>query len=221
MTDGVILKVGEYKSYKFDSSKLFGNIVREDINSYYKDFKKSEETFKKITTNKRRKDSKETKRTSYISTDIMGAIENASDLGNGMILVAYKVNDAGNNEMIYGTGQITGNDKPNGVMATSYLLKQFGNYVGTWHEGKIDNENILYRFSQYCRLGSDITLKGIIDENYLFTGIGMALIQQKKYDYEKEITICTPIYRHIDWYIVAADNDAIQMDYEYADFMEN
>jgi hypothetical protein len=221
MTDGVLPYLGEYKSYKFDSSKLFGNIVREDINSYYKDFKKSEESFKKITSNKRRKDKKETKRTSYISTDIMGAIENASELGNGMILVAYKVNESGNNEMIYGTGQITGNDKPNGVMATSYLLKQFGNYVGTWHEGIIDKESILYRFSQYCRMGSDITLKGIVDENYLFTSIGMALIQQKKYDYEKEVTICTPVYRHIDWYVVAETNDELLFDYEYTDFIAN
>lgn len=221
ITGSSIPKLGEYKSYKFDSSKLFGNIVREDINSYYKDFKKSEETFKKITTNKRRKDKKETKRTAFISTDIMGAIENSGDLANGMVLVAYFVNDEGNNEMVYGTGQITGNDKPNGVLATSYLLKTFGNYIGTWHDGFIDGQAIAYRFSQYCRLGSEITLKGIVQQNYLFTDIGMALIQSKKYDYEKEVTICTPVYRHIDWYVVAENNDELLFDYEYLDFLEN
>jgi hypothetical protein len=211
--------INEYKSYQFDTSKLYGNITREDVNSYYKDFKKSEEKFKRITTNKRRKDNRKELATTIISADITGALENPSDLNNGIVLVAYFINGSGDNEILYGPGQITGNSVPNGVMATSYLLKEFGRYIGTWHEGIIDSENVTYNFSQYCKLGVDIKLKGIISENYLFTDIGVALIKEKKYDYENEETICTPIYMHIDFYQVADTDDFIEMEVSYADVL--
>lgn len=211
--------IGEYKSYKYDTTKLFGKIVRNDINSYYKDFKESTEKFKKITTNKRRKDNLKELTTTYVSTDITGAIENPDDLGNGIILIAYKINDSGNNVIIYGVGQKTGNNIPNGVLATSYLLKQFGKYVGTWHEGIIDDENIDYHYSTYCRNGNDIKLKGIVSENYLLTDIGIALIKDKTYDYENEETICTPVYRHINFYSVSTNNDFIEMEMEYEDIL--
>lgn len=219
MTGETLPYIGNYKSYEFDTSKLYGNIVRTEVNSYYKDFKKSEEKFKKIATNKRRKDLKNELTTSYISADITGALENPSDLQNGMILVAYTINDDGQNEMITGTGQITGNDVPNGVMSNSYLLKQFGRYEGTWHNGFIDGQEADYLFSRRCKLGEDIKLKGIVHENYLFTDMGVALIKSKKLDYQNENTVCTPIYRHEDYYTIADSNDMIAYDYHYNDFL--
>ena len=213
--------IGEYKSYKFDTSKLYGYIKREDINSYYKDFVTSEQTFRKITTNKRRKDQKKDEKTSYVSTDIRGAIENAADLGNGILLISYFVNDSGENEILYGNGQITGKQMPNALLSTSFLLKEFGNYMGTWHEGIVDGQTVYYHFSEYCKTGDDIVLKGIVDENYAYTDIGMALIKTKKFDYENETTTCTPVYRHVDFYVTAEDGVQIEMDYEYTDILAN
>ena len=154
-----------------------------------------------------------------MSADITGALENPSDLQNGLILVAYTVNEYGDNEMITGTGQITGNDVANGVLATPYLLKQFGRYEGTWHKGIIDGEEKDYIFSRRCRLGEDIKLKGIIKENYLFTDMGVALIKEKKLDYQNENTVCTPVYRHEDFYIAFSNLEMKAKDYHYNDFL--
>jgi hypothetical protein len=212
---------GKYKSYEYNPEELYGNIVREESNTFYKDFKRSEEKFIRITSNKRRKDNKKEFQTRYISTDIKGALENPSELDNGMILVAYNTNGQGVNEMIYGTGQITGNNMPNGVLATPYLMREFGNYTGTWHYGYIDGQYFDYLFSKYCRTGDEIKLKGIRPENYVLTDIGMAFMESKKYDYEKEITIFKPVYRHANFRMVAQSGDVIKMDYYVDDFLAN
>ena len=217
ITENTIQHIGDYKTYSFDADELFGIINRKEVNSGYKDFAESKMVFDKIVSNRRNKDLKDERSTRYISTDIRHALENFESLDNGILLVNYEIDDEGNRNMRYGTGQITGKEMPNGLLATSFLLKTFGKYEGTWHYGFIDDDYINFDFSKYCRIGDPIELKGIITQNYLLTDIGMALVKTKEYDCEKDITTCYPVYRHRDPYLIMDENEYIEFEEEVTD----
>ncbi|WP_159522881.1 hypothetical protein [Sunxiuqinia indica] len=203
--------VGDYKEYDFNPDELYGNIIREELNSSYKDFKRSEMIFDKIVTNKRNRDLKQELATKVICTDVQHAIEYRDELENGMLLVNY-IDDGTSKTIRYGKGIITKKEVPNGLLSTPSLLRNFGNYEGTWSRGYIDGDIVNFKFTKKCRNGKQIKLKGIIEDHYLLTGLGMANIIEKEYDYDNETTTITPVYRHEDYYFVADNNEFLQFE---------
>jgi len=202
--------VGDYESYEFDPNELFETFEYKEINSGYRDFKESKIIFDKIVSNKRTKDLKKEIIAKYISTDIQFAIENPDSLDNGMILVAYEVVNE-ENIVKYGNGQITGTLVPNGDLSISTLLRKYANYEGAWTYGHINDELVNFPYTTKCKKGDVFVLKGIQDDVFFLTALGIATTNTKEYDYENDLTRVTPIYRHFDQFLVMGKDDLIEL----------
>lgn len=202
--------VGEYATYDFDKEELFGTVKHMEINSGYEDFKDSTISFDKIVSNKRNRDLKKENQARLISTDIQYAIENANNLENGIILVAYE-NNGTENVIKYGTGQKTSTTVINGDLSISSLLSDYARYEGVWNYGKINNKDVNFKYTKKVRKGKDFVLKGIRAENFFLTSLGIASATKKTFDFDNETTTVTPIYRHNDYFLVMNENDFIEM----------
>lgn len=202
--------IGDYSSYDFDKDKIYARTEIESINSGYIDFLKSTIEFKKIVSNKRGKDLVKEITSKYISTDIQYAIENPTNLKNGMILCATETVD-GEIVVRYGTGSKTGQSVLNGDLALSTTLATYGNYEGVWRDGKINGKDIRFKYTLKIKKGADINLKGIVADNFLLTDIGIATATKKIYDYGSETTTFSPIYRHYDFFIVVSKNNLVDI----------
>lgn len=202
--------VGDYSSYDFDKEKIYARTEIETINSGYIDFLKSNIEFDKIVSNKRGKDLVNELTTKYISTDIQYSIENPTNLRNGLILCATEQVD-GETVVRYGTGFKTGQSVLNGDLSLATTLATYGNYEGVWRSGKINGNDVNFKYTLKIKRGTDIKLKGIVSDNFLLTALGIATATKKIYDYGNEETIFSPVYRHYDFFIVISENNLVEI----------
>lgn len=202
--------LGEYSSFDFDKDKIYATTKFVEFNSGYEDFNRSDITFKKIVSNKRGEDLVKDITSQYISTDMLYAIENPGELKNGMILVATEEID-GETVVKYGIGLKTNTNVLNGDLSIATLLQTYANYEGVWIDGKINGNDVIFPFTLKVKQGSDIVLKGIVPENFLLTKLGIATATQKIYDFGKETTTFSPIYRHFDYFLVMGEDDLIEL----------
>jgi len=209
------LYLGEYQTWEYIKDKLFSLEKYEFKNSGNEDFAKSEVTFEKIVSNKRGQDIKNEISGSILSTDIKYCLENRNNLDNGIVLVAYDVID-GENICRYGKGQKSRKSVINGDLSISSLLAKYATYEGVWQEGKINNQGFwnkedTYKFTttKPCRQGEEITIKGVFLDKVILSKLGIGIVNQRKIDYENEVTKLVALYRHSDNYIVMSENNFI------------
>ena len=138
------------------------------------------------------------------------AIENPNDLKNGMILVATEVINT-ETTIKYGIGMKTKANVLNGDLSIATLLQTYANYEGVWSHGYINENYTTFPFTLKVKNCSDIILKGIVSENFLLTKLGIATATKKIYDYGKELTTFSPIYRHFDYYLIMEEDDIIEL----------
>jgi len=200
-----------YKAWKYDKEKMFATIEHRMANSGYSDFSFTKFTFDKIVTNKRNQDIKSNKKTEYLTTDIQYCIENPDDLENGIVLVNYET-IGGENNVKYGTGFISGKSIPNGLLSLSNLAKTFGDYEGTWENGKINDEDVEFKYTLRVKEGlEEINLSGVYEEDYYLNDLGIGFAKTKTIDYEKGTTTVNLVYRYVDWYIIVETDNIIDM----------
>ena len=200
----------EFKQkWKYDKDNMFALIDFTQVNSGYKDFAYSQYEFEKIATNRRRIDIRETKGTRFITTDIQYCMENADDISNGLILINYFVN-GDTNEIQYGTGQISENDVPNGLLSLANMMAVFGKHEGTFTNGLINGKQYEFNHSKWTKLPiEDIELKGIYTGNYFLTTLGIGFAANKVLDYVNGTTTVSCLYRYTDEYLITTTDDLI------------
>jgi len=174
-------------------------------------------TFEKIVSNKRGQDIKNEISGSILSTDIKFCLENRNSLDNGIVLVAYDVVD-GENICRYGKGQKSRKSVINGDLSISSLLAKYATYEGVWQEGKINNQGFWngldtykYNVTKYTRQGEEITIKGVFLDKVILSKLGIGIVNQRKIDYENEVTKLVALYRHSDNYLIIKENDLIDL----------
>jgi len=217
ITGSSYLYLGEYQTWEYIKDKLFSLETYEFKNSGNADFIKSEVTFEKIVSNKRGQDIKNEISGSILSTDVKFCLENRNGLDNGIVLVAYDVVD-GENICRYGKGQNSRKSVINGDLSISSLLAKYATYEGVWQEGKINNQGFWgnddtykYNVTKYTRQGEEITIKGVFLDKVILSKLGIGIVNQRKIDYENEVTKLVALYRHSDNYLIMKENDLIDL----------
>jgi hypothetical protein len=200
-----------YQRWKYLKDKMFATYDFTSVNSGYKDFRFSKVEFAKIVSNKRETDFRSSEATKYLTSDIQYCLENPDDLQNGLILIHYdEVN--GSKVIRNAQGKISGRSVPSGDLSIANMLYKFGTYEGTWEDGTINGEAVTFEHTKYTQEATDeIELKGIYDQNYYLTDIGIGFAKTKKIDYKNGIITVSLLYRYNDWYIIVEQDNIIQM----------
>lgn len=220
--DPVNLPLLDYtRKWNYDKAEQWGEMNYEMVDAGYVDFTKQRLEFSKIVSNIRNKDKKKTITVNYISTDLRYAIENPNDLERGVILVCCDSENNIRNRI----GHFSMREDPNGFMAMSNLILDFGIYEGVWVDGKHNDENIYFENTTRTKLGIEHTLKGTIlslfyntfSENPAY-GIGIGLIESGKLDLMRENTKIKLRYRYLteglvdQWALVIQRADQIEFE---------
>ena len=207
---GIVGFVDNYQAWKYKKSEMFALEEYSQINSGYDDFTLSNIEYAKIVSNKRAEDIKIENKSKFITSDIQYCMENPNDIDNGLILVNYNVID-GVNILRYDTGLKSGKIVPNGFISPASALVRFGTYEGLWEKGLINGVEHTFRFSRRTKQGIDkIEIKGVYEDNYFRTDLGIAFAT-KEIDYEKKTTTINPVYRYNDYYIIAGEDDLVEI----------
>jgi len=185
--------IPDYREFEFIKEEMF-SLERYNVsNSGYQDFKTTDVTFEKIVSNKRKLDVKYEETITKLSTDLQYCIENAANLDNGIVLIAYDVVDEENISR-YGIGQKTGKLVLNGDLSLSSLIFNYGRYAGTYKSGQINGTTYNFENTSRTKKGVEITIKDIVSENEIKTLLGNGTILSKTKDYDNENTKVTLAY---------------------------
>jgi len=199
-----------HDKYKYESDQMYHKVIFDQINSGYPDFTSNIIEFDKIASSKRFKNEENVlkNKTFILTTDLRYCIENANNLDEGLILINY--NQVGDQFVAaYGDTQIQGVQILNGNLSLSTILRNFATREGTFVTGKINGEDALFRYTTYTKLGEEITIKGIVWNQYFDTMIEekTGLVKTLTHDFENGITKVTLIYRKKSKLLVNADTN--------------
>ena len=178
--------------WSFDKSQMFDEFLFNQVNAGYVDFTENNVTFDHIISNNRNKDSKLVSETEYMTTDARYCILNSTSLKDGIILLATD----GSGKVINHVGRISGQIETNGLMATSYLLYEFGRYEGIWHYGSMNGEAVNFTTTIRNKLGVELALDGRKESLFYLTQIGIGMLDSGKIDFENENTRIVLRYRY-------------------------
>ena len=180
----------EIQRWEYDKSKMFSLIEFDVENARYKDFTDNKITFKKIVSNKRNEDIKQTHNIRLLTTDLRYCVEYPEDLSNGLVLI----NTDGSGNSVSAWVPLANTDWENGNIALSNLLYRFA-YEGVFTEGKINGIHKNFAVTVRSKRGDTITIKGIYNYDFYKTIIGMGMIESVDYDIDRETTVLTILYR--------------------------
>ena len=200
-----------HDEFDYEPENMPKKILFEQINSGYPDFTGNTIKFDRISSSKRYKNDENVikNKCTITTTDLKYCIENANNLDEGLILINY--NQVGNQFVVaYGDTQIQGVQVLNGNLSFSTILRNFATKEGTYINGQINDENVLFDNTTYSKKGIEIMVKGIIDNRFFDTNIDRAgFVKTLTHDFENRVTKITLIYRIKSGLIVQNESEGL------------
>lgn len=178
--------------WEFDKAAMFERFEYSQSNAAYPDFVDNVVSFNKIISNNRNKDLKSISDNSIITTDLKYCMLNPLDLNEGIVMVAADANNAVMDRVCY----LSGLSEPNGHLAISSVLDDYGRYEGVWLVGKINNFQKEFTTTKRTKLGIELSLKGNIESMFYITQFGIGLIDNGSIDFTNETTKIKLRYRY-------------------------
>lgn len=200
-----------HDEFDYEPENMPKKITFDQINAGYPDFTGNVIKFDRISSSKRYKNDENVikNKCNITTTDLRYCIENANNLDEGLILINY--NQVGDQFVAaYGDTQIQGTKILNGNLSLSTILRNFATKEGTYINGQINDENVLFDNTTYSKRGIEITVKGIIDNRFFDTNIDRSgLVKTLTHDFEERITKITLIYRIKSGLIVQDESEGL------------
>lgn len=187
------------EAWSFDKSKMFNRVELRQVNANGIDFTENLILFPKIVSNKRNRDIKQEFETDIISTDIRYAIENSTDLEDGVMWLATfedKISETETQRKVRNKlGLRSGTEESNGYLALSNLINDFGRYEGTWTTGDVNGQEKTFETTARTKIGKELKLKGYLDSLFFITELGIGFLKDSTVDFENENMELTLAYR--------------------------
>lgn len=206
-----IIQEDYHDDFEYEPDLMYKKIIFDQINSGYPDFTSNTIKFDRISSSKRYKNDENVLRnkTSILTTDLRYCIEKANDLTEGLILINY--NQVGDQFVAaYGDTQIQGTKILNGNISLSSILNNFVIREGTYVNGQINDQDVLFYNTTYSKKGVEFTVKGIIDNRFFDTNIDRAgMVKSLTHDFEHQITKITLMYRIKSGLIVQDETEGL------------
>jgi len=200
-----------HDEFDYEPENMPKKITFDQINAGYPDFTGNVIKFDRISSSKRYKNDENVikNKCNITTTDLRYCIENANNLEEGLVLINY--NQVGDQFVAaYGDTQIQGTKILNGNLSLSTILRNFATKEGTYINGQINDENVLFDNTTYSKRGMEITVKGIIDNRFFDTNIDRAgLVKTLTHDFENRVTKITLIYRIKSGLIVQDESEGL------------
>ena len=172
-----------YDEYKFLQELLPSKITITQGNAGYSDFVNNVVKFDEIVSGSRDEELKIEITIDKFTTDLQYCLENKSNLDNGVILVNYET--SGDNLIVsYGDVQIVNTSFLNGNLSLSSILRTYCRYEGTFTEGYINGTPVIFSETPYNKEGKELTLLGIVTENFIRTKIGTGKVVSRKFNFD-------------------------------------
>lgn len=200
-----------HDEFDYEPENMPKKITFDQINAGYPDFTGNTIKFDRISSSKRYKNDENVikNKCTITTTDLRYCIENANNLDEGLILINY--NQVGDQFVAaYRDTQIQGVQVLNGNLSFSTILRNFATKEGTYINGQINDENVLFDNTTYSKKGIEIIVKGIIDNRFFDTNIDRAgLVKTLTHDFENRVTKITLIYRIKSGLIVQDESEGL------------
>lgn len=188
------------EEWKYDKSSQYNRIELRQVNASGIDFTENLILFNKIVSNKRNQDIKKEFETKILSTDIRYAIENSTDLEDGIMMIATfdeKISETETQKKVKNKfGLRSGVEESNGYLALSNIIEDFGRYEGVWTTGEVNGLDKTFETTSRTKNGVEIELRGLKNNLFYITEIGEGILDDSTVDFDNETTKLNLRYRY-------------------------